>query len=121
MQDEAAEFIATLLHSGTVAHFMHLSTNSYAAHKALGKYYVEIIDLADSFAEAYSGRYDQIKKWPLEFHQGKDPVDYFTRLKDFVADAREALPQDTELQNLIDEIADLVNSTLFKLRFLTEG
>jgi hypothetical protein len=28
------------------------------------------------------------------------------------------LPQDSELQNLVDEIADLINSTIFKLRFL---
>ena len=64
------------------------------------------------------GRYEQIKKWPEEFHSGKDPVDYFTRLKDFVEEARKDLPQDTELQNLVDEIADLINSTLYKLRFL---
>ena len=36
----------------------------------------------------------------------------------FIEEARKQLPQDTELQNIIDEIADLVNSTLYKLRFL---
>ena len=78
----------------------------------------EVIDLVDEYAEAFMGRYEQIKKWPEEFHSGKDPVDYFTRLKDFVEEARKDLPQDTELQNLVDEIADLINSTLYKLRFL---
>ena len=28
-------------------------TRSYAAHKALNEFYDEIVDLADSFAEAY--------------------------------------------------------------------
>ena len=39
-------------------------------------------------------------------------------VKDFVEEARKDLPQDSELQNLVDEIADLINSTLYKLRFL---
>lgn len=118
MEDESSEFIAALLHSGTVAHFMHLSTDSFAVHEALNTYYHEIIDLVDEYAEAFMGRYKQIKKWPEEFHNAKDPVEYLTNLKDFVAEARKELPQDTELQNLVDEIADLINSTLYKLRFL---
>lgn len=118
MEDESSEFIAALLHSGTVAHFMHLSTDSFAAHQALGDYYTQIIDLVDQYAEAFMGRYKQIKKWPEEFHNAKDPVEYLTNLKDFVIEARKELPQDSELQNLVDEIADLINSTLYKLRFL---
>ena len=118
MEDESAEFIAALLHSGTVAHFMHLSTNSYAHHKALRHYYNDIIDLVDSYAECFMGRYKQLKSWPQEFHNAKDPVEYFSSIKDFVEDSRKDLPQDTELQNLVDEIADLINSTLYKLRFL---
>jgi len=118
MEDESAEFIAAMLHSGTVAHFMHLSTDSFSVHQALNTYYTEIIDLVDQYAEAFMGRYGQIKKWPQEFHNAKDPVEYLTSLKDFVEDARKELPQDSELQNLVDEIADLINSTLYKLRFL---
>jgi hypothetical protein len=29
-----------------------------------------------------------------------------------------SLPEDTELQNIVDEIAELINSTLYRLRFL---
>jgi DNA-binding ferritin-like protein len=118
MEDESSEFIAALLHSGTVAHFMHLSTDSFSVHQALNTYYNEIIDLVDQYAEAFMGRYGQIKKWPQEFHNAKEPVEYLTSLKDFVEEARKDLPQDSELQNLVDEIADLINSTLYKLRFL---
>lgn len=97
---------------------MHLSTDSFSVHQALNTYYNEIIDLVDQYAEAFMGRYGQIKKWPQEFHNAKEPVEYLTSLKDFVEEARKDLPQDTELQNLVDEIADLINSTLYKLRFL---
>ena len=118
MNEEVAEFVATLLHSSTVTHFMHWSTDSFAKHMALGEYYAQIIELVDQFAEAYMGRYEQLKKFPDEFHLEKDPVKYLDNLKDFVEEARKELPQDSELQNLVDEIADLINSTLYKLRFL---
>jgi predicted translin family RNA/ssDNA-binding protein len=118
MENEAAEFIAALLHSGTVTHFMHLSTDSYAKHQALGEFYPEIIELADQYAEAYMGKYEQIKKFPSEFHSATNPVKYLEGLCKFVEECRQELPKDTELQNKIDEIADLINSTLYRLRFL---
>jgi len=118
MNDNIAEFVSALLHSSTVTHFMHWATDSYAQHVALGEYYSKIIDLTDQFTEAYMGRYEQIKKFPDEFHNAKDPVKYLESMKNFVEEARKDLPQDSELQNLIDEIADLINTTLFKLRFL---
>jgi DNA-binding ferritin-like protein len=118
MNEEVAEFVAQLLHSSTVTHFMHWSTTSYAKHVALGEYYVQIVDLVDEFAESYMGKYDQLKKFPDEFHAEKDPVKYLEGMQEFVEESREELPQDTELQNLVDEIADLINSTLYKLRFL---
>jgi len=116
--EDVAEFVAVLLHSATVTHFQHLATNSYSQHKALRHYYRDIQDLADSYAEAYAGKYEQLKKFPDEFHVERDPVKYITNIKDFVEEARKELPEDTELQNIIDEIADLLNSTLFSLRFL---
>ena len=118
MEKDMALFAATLLHSGTNAHFFHWSTNSYAQHKALGKYYEQIIELVDQYAEAYMGRYEQLKKFPEEFHTETDPLKYLEAMKNFVAEARKELPQDTALQNLIDEIADLINSTIYKLKFL---
>lgn len=118
MNGEVAQFVAALLHSSTVTHFMHWATSSYAAHQALGEYYEGIIEAVDEFAEAYMGRYEQLKDFPSDFHNADDPVKYLQSMKSFVAEARQHLPQDSELQNLIDEIADLINSTLFKLRFL---
>ena len=116
--EDVAEFVAVLLHSATVTHFQHLSTSSFSQHRALGKYYESIIDLADRYAEAYSGKYEQIKKWPTDFHMEKDPVKYLQNIQDFVEEARKELPEDSDLQQLIDDIADLVSSTLYKLRFL---
>ena len=118
MNEEVAQFVAALLHSSTVTHFMHWSTNSYAAHQALGEYYTEVIELVDNFAEAYMGRYEQLKKFPSDFHNADDPKKYLENMKSFVEEARQHLPQDSELQNELDNVANLINGTLYKLRFL---
>jgi hypothetical protein len=39
-------------------------------------------------------------------------------LSDFVQEIRKELPQDSQLQNIVDEILALIDSTSYKLRFL---
>lgn len=116
--EKMATFIATLLHSATNTHFFHLTTNSYAQHKALRSYYNDIQDLADELAESYMGIYGQFKSFPNCYHNPTNAVSYLESLQKFVEEARGDLPEDTELQNKIDEIADLINSTVYKLKFL---
>ena len=115
---DAATFVSVLFHSGTNAHFMHLQTPSFSAHSALNDYYHQIIDLTDAWAEAYQGSYEIIRDYPNTFHADTDPTKYLTKIKEFVKDYRVHLPEDTQLQNLVDEIAALIDSTLYKLRFL---
>jgi hypothetical protein len=116
--ENCALFLATLLHSATNTHFFHFTTDSYAKHKALAKYYDGIVGLVDTLAESYMGKYGKLTSFPSVYHQPKDPLKYMESLQNFVADARQDLPQDSELQNIIDEIADLINSTTYKLKFL---
>lgn len=116
--ENCALFLATMLHSATNTHLFHWSTDSYAKHKAFAKYYDSIIDLTDTFAESYMGKYGKFTAFPSVYHQPKDPIRYMESLQSFVKEARQDLPQDSELQNIIDEIADLINSTTYKLKFL---
>lgn len=113
--ENCALFAATLLHSATNTHFFHWSTDSYAKHIALNEYYDGIVELTDNFVEAYMGKYEKITSFPSTYHQPKDPVKYLKSLQAFVQAARVDLPQDSELQNLVDEIADLINTTTYKL------
>ena len=116
--NEAADFLLMLLHSSTNTHLLHWTTKSYSEHVALGKFYDEIIELTDQLAEAMMGRYDVTPVFPVDYYPpaptGKDELE---ALKDHVIQERTKLPQDSEIQNLIDEIAALIDSTLFLLRF----
>ncbi len=115
---ECALFTLTLLHSATNAHLMHFKTRSYSEHKALRQYYDGIVDLVDQLVESYQGKFGLVEEYPNVYHSPKDPVKYLESLQKFVAEGRQDLPQDSELQNIVDEIADLINTTTYKLKFL---
>ena len=118
--DPVMQFVMCLLHSVTNAHILHLSTNSYAAHQALGNFYEEIGDLVDSFVEAFQGKYGLLTDYKSDYAIPSNPIDYMNYLKVEVEKLRREpkFPQDSELQNEVDNIANLINSTLYKLRFL---
>ena len=118
MKDMEA-FALALLNSATCAHLQHWQTRNYATHKALGKYYAAIPDLVDKLVETYMGRNGLVGDFEDEFEIEKDPVRYFKALQKYVDESRKHLPKDSELQNIIDEILDLINSTLYKLQNLS--
>ena len=118
---KCADFIGMLFLARDVTHSAHLNTRSYAKHKALQKFYDNIIELADGFAEAYQGRYGLIG--PISLMSAKKTNNVVEFLEDQLAEL-EAMrydvcdKNDTPLQNLIDGIIDLYLSTLYKLKFL---
>lgn len=116
--NDASEFLLVLLHSATNTHLLHWQTKSYAEHQALGTFYQEMPELVDSLAEAMMGKFDETPDFPQMYHApaatGKEELE---ALKDYVEQARQALPQDSEIQNEVDNIANLINTTLFLLRF----
>ena len=117
-QKNAALFVSVLFHSGTNAHFMQLQTKSYSEHKALQKYYENVIDIVDRWAESFQGCYSVIETYPADFHIAKSPLKYLEQIKDFVDSIRKVLPDETQLQNIIDETCELIDSTIYKLKVL---
>lgn len=119
--DPVMQFVMCLLHSVTNAHILHFQSLSYSQHMALGAYYDEVSELVDGFVEAFQGKYGLLTKYQSDYQlPDNNPVTYLTYLKEEVATLRRAsgFPQDSELQNEVDTIANLINSTLYKLRFL---
>ena len=110
------QFVAVLFHAGTNTHFMHLQTKSYAKHKALGKFYEGIVDLADRYAESYMGCYDVILKFPDNYHLSTNPLTYLRKLKEYVTVAAKTLPEESNLVNIHADILDLVDSTLYMIQ-----
>lgn len=113
------EFIMTLLHAVTNTHIIHWQCidRSYAEHQALGTFYDELQDLIDDLMESMMGKFQINADLPvMYYHPAADGKAELQALKEFVAQKRQELPQDSEIQNQIDEIASLINRTLFLLR-----
>ncbi len=113
----ANRYVGLLMNSRTQAHAFHLTTSSFAEHKALQAYYEGIVPLLDSWAEAYMGKYGRLRRVSLNKRFMKDPSKakaYFKSLLGRVRAIR--LPRgDTYLKNIQDEIIALIRSTLYML------
>jgi hypothetical protein len=105
-----------------LAHREHLKTKSYAQHKALGKFYNDIIENADAIAEAYQGQYGLMKNIEiLGYTDSKEIIIELQAQVKWIKDNRYKICEkdDTPIQNLIDAAVETYLSALYKLRFLS--
>jgi hypothetical protein len=116
-----AEMMSILLHSQTQSHTLHLQTESYSEHKALQNYYEGIDGIVDGLVESFQGKYGIIKGYKSmdlqEWKSTEDTVKYMKGLCEKVIELRDCC-EDSYIQNQIDTVCELINSTLYKLRFL---
>jgi hypothetical protein len=83
----------------------------------LGGFYENIIEHTDALAECYFGIYGQITEFPATYHMPKEPLAYLQSLQRFVKESRSDLPQDPEICQLIDNIAQEIDTTIYLLKF----
>ena len=113
--------VSRLLDSQRQTHIFHLQTKSFAEHKALQDYYDAIGGLVDGIVESYQGKYGILTGWKSvgtqEYQSSEQVITYLKALADEVAKVF-SIVKDTYIQNQLDEVTALINSTLYKLRFL---
>jgi len=116
-----SEMISLMLHSRTQAHTLHLQTKSYPEHMALNGYYDGIGDLIDGLVESYQGKYGIIESYKsydlVSYKSTESTVKYLQDLCKKIENLRDCC-KDSYIQNQIDTVCELINSTLYKLRFL---
>ena len=118
---EFVEMISLLLHSRTQTHTLHLQTDSFSEHMALNGYYDGIGDLVDGLVESFQGKYGIIggyTSYDIEGYKSTEAtIKYLQGLCGKVEGLRDCC-EDSYIQNQIDTVCELINSTLYKLRFL---
>lgn len=116
----ASEFVGLLFFERSVAHKEHLTTSFFSTHMALQTFYEEIVELADTFAESYQGKYEVLTDLQLTWvAPDYDSIeDFIGESMGWIASNRYTIaPQaDTPLQNIIDEVITLHAQTLDRLR-----
>jgi hypothetical protein len=118
-EKSSAAFVMRLLHAATSAHILHLRSRSFAEHKALDELYSGLPGLVDGVVEAWQGKNGLIEDYPAEYTlPPESALEFVESLSKFVEDERKSLGDDSEIQNAIDEIVTLIDTTRYKLRFL---
>lgn len=118
------EYFGTLQQSFVEIWKNHLSTGKYAAHKALNDYYDEIVEAVDKLIEDWQGAHGKTGELKNTIDtKFNEPVAYLEELKKFAKEGRSELIKDeeTELSSDVDEILSIIDSTLYKLKELSEG
>jgi hypothetical protein len=119
--DDFCDMVCNILHSRNQAHVFHLQTKSYAEHIALNAYYDAVVPLFDGIVESYQGKYGIIKNFKTfkveQYKNDKKTISYFESLLDIIDNNRESV-DDSYIQNQIDTVQELINSTIYKLKFL---
>jgi len=116
-----SQLVSKLLHSRNQTHIFHLQTKSYAEHIALNDYYDGVFGLFDGLIESYQGKHGIISNYKCDgfenYKSGEQVINYLKKLDGDIDTLRKSV-KESYLQNQIDTIQELINSTLYKLRFL---
>jgi len=105
-----------LLNAATQAHLLHLKSKSFSEHKALEELYTGLPDLADSLIESYQGINGVVENYPPQtIAVSSDALKFVEILSQFVVNNRQSVGTESQLQNIVDEIQQLIDSTRYKL------
>jgi len=121
------KLISTLMASRDQAHVFHwqsVGPGSYAAHKALGKYYEAIPDLVDLLVETYQGKHGIVTGYEpaerFDEYSKESVLKYFKALAIYIERIYTKFPKDdTNIINQLETIKDLIYTTIYKLENLS--
>ena len=119
MGKDCSAFISMLFKAKEDAHISHIEqrSKSDAVHNALGEFYEAMDELIDTLAETVMGVHGQLT---LSFSASVivDPLSYMQTLYTQVNKERNMYTEGW-IQNQIDEVAQLIAHTIYKLKYVT--
>lgn len=115
------ELFGTLQQSMVETWRSHLKTSKYSEHIALDEYYNAIVDLVDALVENWMGTHDKVEDYiNLLADEEYESIQYLEALREIVVEGRD-LMDSSELESNVDDILELIDRTLYKLKELTES
>ena len=117
------QLFGTLQQSVVATWRKHLRTAKYAKHIALNEFYEEMPELVDALIEAWMGANGRKIKGYENILQSSNmnTLTYLKELKKIVKQGYELVEDNEELESHLDDIMELINSTLYKVKELNEG
>jgi hypothetical protein len=113
------QLISRVFYARNVAHFEHWRTESYSEHKALGKFYDNIIDAIDKLVEAYQGAFSLIGNIPAPKVTEPDVLKLLEADAEWIEEHHEDICKGNRaVANLVDGVTEVYLTTIYKLRNL---
>lgn len=117
------ELFGTLQQSVVAGWRKHLRTAKYSKHMALNDFYEEMPDKVDALIEAWMGvngrkikSYDNILQ-----SKNMNTLSYLKELRKVVKQGYALMNGEAELEAKLDDIVELIDSTLYKVKELNEN
>lgn len=115
------EYFGTLQQSTVEAWKSHLKASKHDVHVVLDEFYKDIVEKVDALIEAYQGLHDKVEDYKNLMSTDKmDPIEYLEELHELVTDGKESFLEEEELKSAADDVLNLIDSTLYKLKDLTK-
>lgn len=101
----------------------HLKTSKYSKHMALDEFYKEMPELVDQLIEDYQAINGIVDDYKNVFDASTmNALEYLEELRTFVKESRpEFIEGESELESDLDNILSMIDSTIYKVRKLTEN
>ena len=101
----------------------HLRTAKYAKHMALNEFYEDMPEKVDALIEAWMGvNGKKIKGYENILQSANmNTLTYLKELKKIAKQGYELMGGEKELEALLDDIVELIDSTLYKVKELDES
>ena len=117
------ELFGTLQQATVASWRKHLRTAKYAKHEALDEFYKELPEKVDALIEGYMGAHGKkITKFEnIIKSSNMNTLKYLQELKKIYKQGYGLLDENEELKGLLDDIVNLINSTLYKVKELAES
>jgi hypothetical protein len=117
------ELFGTLQMSVVAGWRKHLKSAKYGKHIALQEFYEEMPDKVDALIEGWMGAYGK-KVGAFQnvlTSSNMNTLKYLQELKKICKEGYDLLDDNEELEGLMDDIVNLINSTLYKVKELAEN
>ena len=117
------ELFGTLQQATVASWRKHLRTAKYAKHEALDEFYKELPEKVDALIEGYMGAHGKkITKFEnILTSSNMNTLKYLQEIKKVCKQGYDLLDENEELEGLLDDIVNLINSTLYKVKELAES
>jgi len=120
------EFFGTLIESIPITWKYHLKSRKHSTHVILEEYYEDAQEIIDRIIESYQGKFNMVifEYGNRIFDDEKEDILYLSELRDFIQNGRDMFDEivsSSEIMSEIDTLLSLLDSTLYKLKNLTES